>query len=134
MTAAKIAPELVDEMKGWRHDFQRRPELGFDEHRTSARIAELLREFSLEGHTGISGTGVVGVLQRGNGSASIGFRADMDALPITETGRPEWRSAHDGVMHACGHDGHTSMLLGAAAHLVRHGDFNGRVIFIFQPN
>ena len=134
MTAAKIAPELVDEMTGWRHDFHRRPELGFDEHRTSARIAELLREFGLEVHTGIGGTGVVGVLQRGNGSASIGFRADMDALPITETGRPEWRSEHDGVMHACGHDGHTSMLLGAAAHLARHGDFNGRVIFIFQPN
>ena len=105
MTAAKIAPELVDEMTGWRHDFHRRPELGFDEHRTSARVAELLREFGLEVHTGIGGTGVVGVLQRGNGSASIGFRADMD-----------------------------SMRLGAAAHLARHGDFNGRVIFIFQPN
>ena len=74
------------------------------------------------------------MLQRGNGQASVAFRADMDALPITETGTPEWRSEHDGVMHACGHDGHTSMVLGAAAHLARHGDFNGRAIFIFQPN
>ena len=83
---------------------------------------------------GVGGTGVVGVLQRGNGEASVAFRADMDALPITETGTPDWRSEHDGVMHACGHDGHTSMLLGAAAHLARHGDFNGRAMFIFQPN
>ncbi len=102
--------------------------------RTSARVAELLRGFGLEVHTDVGGTGVVGVLQRGNGEASIAFRADMDALPITETGNPEWRSEHDGVMHACGHDGHSSMLLGAAAHLAQHGDFNGRAIFIFQPN
>ncbi|MGC6519183.1 MAG: amidohydrolase [Candidatus Puniceispirillaceae bacterium] len=134
MTAATITPELAAQMAAWRHDFHRHPELGFEEHRTSARVAELLQEFGLEVHTGIGGTGVVGVLQRGNGTASIGFRADMDALPITETGRPEWRSKADGVMHACGHDGHTSMLLGAAAHLAKHGDFNGRVIFIFQPN
>ena len=134
MTAAAIMPELVEEMTSWRHDFHRHPELGFEEDRTSARVAELLREFGLEVHTGIGGTGVVGVLQRGNGTASIGFRADMDALPITETGHREWRSQTDGVMHACGHDGHTSMLLGAAAHLAKHGDFNGRVIFIFQPN
>jgi len=134
MTAAAIMPELVEEMTSWRHDFHRHPELGFEEDRTSARVAELLREFGLEVHTGIGGTGVVGVLQRGNGTASIGFRTDMDALPITETGHREWRSQTDGVMHACGHDGHTSMLLGAAAHLAKHGDFNGRVIFIFQPN
>ena len=138
MTAAKstlgIDRGLVTDMTGWRHDFHRHPELGFDEHRTSARIAALLQEFGLDVHTGVGGTGVVGVLQRGNGAASIAFRADMDALPIAETGRPEWRSQTDGVMHACGHDGHSSMLLGAAAHLARHGDFNGRVIFIFQPN
>ena len=134
MTRSNIAPELVADMTGWRRDFHRHPELGFDEHRTSARVTELLREFGLEVHTGVGGTGVVGVLQRGNGEASVAFRADMDALPITETGNPEWRSAHDGVMHACGHDGHSSMLLGAAAHLAQHGDFNGRAIFIFQPN
>ena len=129
-----IAPDLIREMTGWRHDFHRHPELGFDEHRTAARVAELLRSFGLEVHEGVGGTGVVGVLQRGNGEASIAFRADMDALPITESGTPDWRSEHDGVMHACGHDGHTSMLLGAAAHLARHGDFNGRAVFIFQPN
>ena len=134
MTTPMISHELVADMTDWRRDFHRHPELGFDEHRTSARVAELLREFGLEVHTGIGGTGVVGVLQRGNGEASVAFRADMDALPITEAGNPEWRSEHDGVMHACGHDGHSSMLLGAAAHLARHGDFNGRAIFIFQPN
>ena len=134
MTTMNITPDLIKEMTGWRHDFHRHPELGFDEHRTSARVAELLQSFGIEVHTGIGGTGVVGVLQRGNGTASIGFRADMDALPITETGRPDWRSQTDGVMHACGHDGHTSMLLGAAAYLAKHGEFNGRVIFIFQPN
>ena len=129
-----IAPDLITDMTGWRRDFHRHPELGFDEHRTAARVAELLRGFGLEVHEGVGGTGVVGVLQRGNGEASVAFRADMDALPITETGTPDWRSEHDGVMHACGHDGHTSMLLGAAAHLARHGDFNGRAVFIFQPN
>ena len=134
MTTPMISHELVADMTDWRRDFHRHPELGFDEHRTSARVAELLRELGLEVHTGIGGTGVVGVLQRGNGEASVAFRADMDALPITETGNPEWRSEHDGVMHACGHDGHSSMLLGAAAHLARYGDFNGRAIFIFQPN
>ena len=129
-----IAPDLITDMTGWRRDFHRHPELGFDEHRTAARVAELLRGFGLEVHEGVGGTGVVGVLQRGNGEASVAFRADMDALPITETGTPDWRSCHEGVMHACGHDGHTAMLLGAAAHLARHGDFNGRAIFIFQPN
>ena len=111
MTTSNIAPELVADMTGWRRDFHRHPELGGEEQRTSARVAELLREFGLEVHTGVGGTGVVGVLQRGNGEASVAFRADMDALPITETGNPEWCSAHDGVMHACGHDGHSSMLL-----------------------
>ena len=134
MTAPKLDPAIVAEMTGWRRDFHRHPELGFGEHRTSARIAELLTSFGLDVHAGVGGTGVVGVLQRGNGEASVAFRADMDALPITETGNPEWRSEHDGIMHACGHDGHSSMLLGAAAHLARQGTFNGRAIFIFQPN
>jgi len=129
-----IAPDLVSEMTAWRRDFHQHPELGFEEHRTAARVAELLRGFGLEVHEAVGRTGVVGVLQRGNGEASIAFRAEMDALPITETGTPSWRSQTDGVMHACGHDGHTSMLLGAAAHLARHGDFNGRAVFIFQPN
>ena len=124
---------LQDEMTAWRQDLHRHPELGFDEHRTSARVAELLESFGLEVHQGIGQTGVVGVLRRGNGTRSIGLRADMDALPIHETGGAAHRSANDGVMHACGHDGHTTMLLGAARHLAEQGSFSGEVVFIFQP-
>jgi hippurate hydrolase len=124
---------LHELMTGWRQDFHRHPELGFDEHRTSERVAELLESFGLEVHRGIGGTGVVGVLQRGNGAASIGLRADMDALPIAERNDFQYRSDNDGIMHACGHDGHTTMLLGAAKHLAENGSFNGRAVFIFQP-
>ena len=125
---------LRELMSAWRHDFHQHPELGFNEHRTSSRVADLLEGFGLEVHTGIGQTGVVGVLQKGNATTSIGLRADMDALPIQETSSPAYKSCNDGVMHACGHDGHTSMLLGAAKHLADNGDFNGRVVFIFQPN
>ena len=124
---------IREHMEQWRKDFHAHPELGFDEHRTSARVAELLREFGVEVHTGIGGTGVVGVLQRGNGTAGVGLRADMDALPIHERNEFAHKSSRDGVMHACGHDGHTAMLLGAAKHLSESGDFSGRVVFIFQP-
>ena len=92
MTTGLITPDILDDMVSWRHDFHQHPELGFEEHRTSARIADLLQSFGIETHTGIGGTGVVGVLQRGNGTGSIAFRADMDALPITETGDVVWRS------------------------------------------
>ena len=135
MTAAamKTAP-LHAEMTAWRHDFHQHPELGFEERRTAARVAELLTSFGLEVKTGIGGTGVVGVLRRGDSPRAIALRADMDALPIPEaTGLP-YRSAHSGVMHACGHDGHTAMLLGAAKHLAATGAFNGAVVFVFQPN
>jgi hippurate hydrolase len=125
---------LRGEMTAWRRDFHIHPELGFAEHRTSSRVAELLAGFGLEVHTGIGQTGVVGVLQRGNGTRGIGLRADMDALPIHEANRFGHRSQNDGVMHACGHDGHTAMLLGAAKHLAECGDFSGRAVFIFQPN
>lgn len=125
---------LQQQMAAWRHDFHRHPELGFNETRTAKRVAELLTSFGLEVHTGVGKTGVVGVLQKGNGTASIGLRADMDALPITETGTPQYRSTTDGIMHACGHDGHTAMLLGAASYLSSHGDFSGKVVFVFQPN
>ncbi len=125
---------LKDLMIGWRHDFHRHPELGFNEHRTAGKIAELLASFGVEVHESVGQTGVVGVLQRGNATRSIGLRADMDALPISETGDVSYRSSNDNVMHACGHDGHTSMLLGAAKHLAETGNFNGRVVFIFQPN
>ncbi|MDH3665591.1 MAG: M20 family metallopeptidase [Paracoccaceae bacterium] len=128
-----ITEHLTDEMIAWRQDFHRHPELGFDEHRTSARVADLLESFGLEVHRGIGGTGVVGVLQRGNEPRSIGLRADMDALPIREANGFAHRSETDGVMHACGHDGHTTMLLGAAKHLAERGNFNGRAVFIFQP-
>lgn len=125
--------DLNDEMTAWRHDFHRHPELGFDEVRTSARVAALLESFGLQVHTGIGRTGVVGVLQRGNAAKSIGLRADMDALPITEANDVPHKSQSDGVMHACGHDGHTAMLLGAAKHLAESGSFSGRAVFIFQP-
>ncbi len=126
--------KLQDAMQQWRHDFHQNPELGFDEHRTSARVASLLRSFGIETFTGIGKTGVVGVLQQGNGTASIGLRADMDALPINEINDYAHRSTKKDVMHACGHDGHTSMLLGAAQYLAESGEFSGRVVFIFQPN
>ena len=124
---------LANDLRAWRHDLHMHPELGFEEHRTSARVAELLESFGLEVHREVGGTGVVGVLQRGNGPRSIGLRADMDALPIREANGFSHRSQSDGVMHACGHDGHTTMLLGAAKHLADSGDFNGRAVFIFQP-
>ena len=125
--------DLLQDMKTWRQDFHVHPETGFEEHRTAARVVELLTEFGLEVHSGIGVTGVVGVLQRGNNTAAIGLRADMDALPISEKNEFAHKSVNPGVMHACGHDGHTAMLLGAAKHLAQHGSFNGRVVFIFQP-
>lgn len=125
---------LRDLMASWRHDFHRHPELEFDLGHTAARVAELLRGFGLEVHTGIGQSGVVGVLQKGNGPRSIAIRADMDALPITEANSFAHRSATPGKMHACGHDGHMTMALGAAKHLAEAGDFSGRVAFVFQPN
>ena len=125
---------LKQAMAQWRHDFHRHPELGFNEHRTSDRVAELLESFGIEVHRNIGNTGVVGILQNGKANRSIGIRADMDALPITEINEFGHRSETGGVMHACGHDGHTTMLLGAAKHLAEFGEFSGRVVFIFQPN
>lgn len=125
---------LRDAMVAWRHDFHKHPELGFEEHRTSASVAETLKVLGLEVHQGVGRTGVVGILQRGNATKSLGLRADMDALPIREINTFAHRSTTVDVMHACGHDGHTAMLLGAAKHLSENGRFNGRVVFIFQPN
>ncbi|HUR89045.1 MAG TPA: M20 aminoacylase family protein [Ramlibacter sp.] len=116
-----------------RRDIHMHPELGFEEHRTSKIVAELLREWGVEVHTGIAGTGVVGVLKCGNGARTIGLRADLDALPLQEENHFPHRSQHDGRMHACGHDGHTTMLLAAAWHLSKSRDFDGTVNFIFQP-
>jgi len=126
--------DLKDQMVDWRQDFHTFPELGFQEQRTSARVAELLSGFGVDVHRNIGGTGVVGILQRGNGTGSIGLRADMDALPIVEANGFAYKSQNHGGMHACGHDGHTAMLLGAAKYLAEKCAFNGRVVFIFQPN
>lgn len=116
-----------------RRDIHQHPELGFEEHRTSELVAARLREWRVEVHTGIAGTGVVGVLRNGSGRRTIGLRADLDALPLQEENHFPHRSRHDGRMHACGHDGHTTMLLAAAWHLAQSRDFDGTVNFIFQP-
>src|SRR5437764_9891375 len=116
-----------------RRDLHAHPELGFTEHRTSDIVAQELEALGIEVHRGIGGTGVVGVLREGNGPLSIGLRADMDALPILEANDVPYKSTRQGVMHACGHDGHTTMLLGAARYLAETRNFNGTVNFIFQP-
>jgi amidohydrolase len=125
--------EFQDEMARWRQDIHAHPELGFEENRTSDIVARELESFGLEVHRGLAKTGVVGVLKGATGDGAIGLRADMDALPILEQNDVEYRSQHDGVMHACGHDGHTAMLLGAAKYLAETGNFSGTVYFIFQP-
>jgi amidohydrolase len=125
--------EMQDELTAWRRDIHAHPELGFEENRTASFVAARLREFGLEVYEGIGKTGVVGVLRVGNETRSIGLRADMDALPILENNTFAHRSTHDGTMHACGHDGHTTMLLGAAKYLASKKNFRGQVNFIFQP-
>jgi amidohydrolase len=122
-------PELTD----IRQDIHAHPELGLEEHRTADIVARKLEEWGIEVHRGVGITGVVGVLRSGNGEATIGLRADMDALPIQEANELPYRSRNDGKMHACGHDGHTTMLLGAARYLAETRNFNGTVNFIFQP-
>ena len=125
---------LAPEMTAWRRDFHAHPEIGFEEVRTSRLVAERLRSWGIEVHEGIGRTGVVGVLHgRHAGNRKIGLRADMDALPMPETNTFAHRSTHPNVMHACGHDGHTAMLLGAAKHLAESRDFAGIVHLIFQP-
>ena len=125
---------LHNQLIEWRQDFHMYPELGFEENRTSSRVAELLNEFGLEVHQGMAKTGVVGILKKGSSNKSIGIRADMDALPIKETNTFNYVSKNQGKMHACGHDGHTTMLLGAAKYLAESGQFDGTVYFIFQPD
>jgi hippurate hydrolase len=123
------APEFVEV----RRDLHRHPELGLNEHRTSQLIAERLTAWGYEVSRGLATTGVVGTLRRGNGARRLGLRADMDALPLQEHSGVAWHSLHDGLMHACGHDGHTAMLLAAARHLAEEGDFDGTLHLIFQP-
>ncbi|MDR3376245.1 MAG: M20 family metallopeptidase [Ancalomicrobiaceae bacterium] len=127
--------ELAEEACGWRRDFHRHPELQFAVHRTAARVAALLEEFSCdEVVTGVGGTGVVGIIRgRAPGSRVVGMRADMDALPIEEIRPSDHRSTVPGKMHACGHDGHTAMLLGAARYLAETRNFAGTAVVVFQP-
>jgi len=120
------------ELIRWRRDIHAHPELAYQEERTAGLVAERLQSWGILVDRGLARTGVVGTLSRGDGP-TIGLRADMDALPIDEINTFEYRSLHPGRMHACGHDGHTTMLLGAAQYLAEHGDFKGTVQFIFQP-
>lgn len=131
------------EMQAFRHDLHAHPELSFQEHRTAEKVAAKLRDWGVEVHTGLAGTGVVGVIRKSNGNTSnanesgalraVMLRADMDALPIQEQNTFAHKSTHDGVMHACGHDGHTTMLLAAAQYLQQHAQFTGTVYVLFQP-
>jgi hippurate hydrolase len=123
----------ADEFIHLRRDIHRHPELAFDEHRTSKLVADKLQQWGYQVEHGIGGTGVVGRLTRGDGKRRLGLRADMDALPIDESTGLAYASSHAGVMHACGHDGHTAMLLAAAHHLARRGQFDGTLNLIFQP-
>jgi hippurate hydrolase len=121
-----------DEIAGWRHHIHAHPETAFEEVDTAAFVAEKLESFGLEVHTGIGRTGVVGVLRCGDGPA-VGLRADMDALHVDELTNLPYASRHPGKMHACGHDGHTTMLLAAARYLAENRPARGTVVFIFQP-
>ena len=134
--AHAILPEspLHQQMQQWRRDLHRHPETAFEENRTSTVVAERLQALGLEVHAGLARTGIVGILRGRQGSGRhIALRADMDALPLQELNTFAHASIHDGCMHACGHDGHTSMLLGAVAHLAQQPDFAGTLYFIFQP-
>ncbi len=131
---ARIDPALESLMVDWRHQLHRHPEPGFEEKYSSDFIAKKLQSFGIEVIRDLGKTGLVGILKKGDSSQGIGLRADMDALQIHEMNTFDYRSEHDGLMHACGHDGHSAMLLGAAKILSESGQFNGSVYFIFQPD
>ena len=130
MKTKNLHNQLVD----WRQDLHMHPQTSFEEIYASNKVSNLLKEFGLEVFKGIAKTGVVGVLKRGTSNRSIGIRADMDALPINEINNFSYKSKFKNRMHACGHDGHTTMLLGAAKYLAENGNFDGTVYFIFQPD
>ena len=123
----------VGEFIQLRRDIHRHPELAFEEHRTAELVANKLQAWGYEVHRGLGGTGVVGTLKRGTSTRCVGLRADMDALPIQEASGAEWSSTKPGLMHACGHDGHTAMLLAAAHELAHNAEFDGTLNLIFQP-
>ena len=136
MTIRKHIKDFVPEMNEWRHYIHENPEIAYEEHNTSDFIAAKLAEFNIEVHRGLGGTGIVGVIHgKDNGASkkSLGIRADIDALPMTEKTNLSYSSKNDGKMHACGHDGHTTMLLGAAKYLAETKNFLGTVYCIFQP-
>jgi len=125
---------FADELSAIRRDLHAHPEIGFEEVRTSGIVAEKLAQWGIEVHRGLGGTGVVGVLKgKGNGTRRVGLRADMDALPMDENTNLKWRSTIPGRFHGCGHDGHTTILLGTARYLAETRNFDGTVHFIFQP-
>jgi len=125
---------FADELTAIRRDLHAHPEIGFEEVRTSGIVADKLSSWGIEVHRGLGGTGVIGVLKgKGNGTKRIGLRADMDALPMEENTNLKWRSTIPGRFHGCGHDGHTTMLLGSARYLAETRNFDGTVHFIFQP-
>jgi hippurate hydrolase len=125
--------EFHDDMTAWRRDIHAHPELAFEEQRTADKVAKLLEEFGIDVHRGLATTGVVGSIRAGTSGRSIGLRADLDALPLLEKNDFGHCSTHAGKMHACGHDGHTVMLLGAARYLAETRNFDGTVHLIFQP-
>lgn len=135
MNILPVIHESIDELTAIFHDLHAHPEIGFAEVRTSGVVAQKLREYGVdEVHTGLARTGVVGLIHgKGQSNRRVGLRADMDALPIHEISGVAYTSQNDGVMHACGHDGHTTMLLGAAKHLAATRDFDGTVVLVFQP-
>jgi hippurate hydrolase len=129
-----LIDSYADQLTAIRRDLHAHPEIGFEEHRTSGIVADYLQKWGIEVHRGIGGTGVVGLLKgRGSGGRRIGLRADMDALPMEEKTNLGWRSTIPNRFHGCGHDGHTTMLLGTARYLAETRNFDGTAVFIFQP-
>ncbi len=133
MPALERIAAFHDDLTAWRRDIHAHPELGFEETRTADLVADKLNDFGIDVHRGLGKTGVVGTLRVGNNPTAIGLRADLDALPILEANDFAHKSRHEGKMHACGHDGHTTMLLGAARYLAETQNFDGCVHFVFQP-
>ena len=125
--------EIAELMKKWRHAIHRHPETAYEEFNTAKLVSSVLREQGIEIHENIATTGIVGVIRNGTSKRAVGLRADLDALDLDELNQFEHRSQVPGKMHACGHDGHTSMLLGAACHLAKERDFDGTIYVIFQP-
>jgi len=133
MSFIKKNSNLHKQMVTWRHHLHKYPELSFKEEMTSDYIASILESHNIEIHRGLAVTGIIATIHGQKKGGVIGLRADMDALPIQELNEFSYKSVHDGKMHACGHDGHSTMLLGAAIYLKEHNDFSGTVHFIFQP-